>query len=292
MKPIQILCLIAFILTLNSTPVYADETKYDYQTGPLKITLDNKQNLLDLPAGYSYLNKKETKRVFEEWKEPYDGSEIGMVFDDKSQCLAILTFEETGLIKDDDADKLDADELLEDYRRGTEAANKQRKEQGVPELEVVGWDSPPRYDKIHHVLQWAIRGREQGSQEFILNHNAILLGRSGKLCCTVIGDQNQTAQLDAMRTLLSSSIQYTSGNDYLCWKKGDKVSNMTLAGLVTGGAVTAAYAAGKAGLLSKLVAILLGLKKGLVLIIVAIAAFFKKIWNKTTGQHEETKDIT
>ena len=46
MKAIKILCLIAIILALNSTPVYADETKYNYQTGPLKITLDNKQNIL------------------------------------------------------------------------------------------------------------------------------------------------------------------------------------------------------------------------------------------------------
>lgn len=288
MKVFRVFVLLV-LLMLTCTPVYGEEANYNFQAGPQKITLDNKKNTLDLPAGYSYLNKAETAKLYKEHKGPYDDARIAIVFDDNSNCFAVLSYDETGYIKDDDADKLDANALLEEYRRGTAENNKQSKEQGIAELEVVGWDSPPQYDKINHVLQWAIRGHEKGSDLYVLNHNAVLLGRSGRLECVVVGEAVDAAKMDAMRALLASRIAFTPGNDYLSWKKGDKVSDITLAGLITGGAATAAYAASKGGLLAKLGVILLGLKKALILIVVAVGVFLKKIWDKISGKHTENE---
>jgi len=290
MKVLRILALLVLFM-LTSLPAFAEEVKYNFITGPQIITLDNKIGRIDLPAGYLYLNKAETERLYKDNKEPFDNCIMASVFDQNSNCFAILSYEEIGHIKDFDADRLDTDAVLREIRRGTAEANQQRKEHGAAELEVAGWDSPPQYDKIDHVLQWAIRAREKGSGQYVLNHNAVLLGRSGTLGCVVVGQSSDAAKMDAMRALLSKKIVFSPGNDYQSWRQGDKVSDITLASLITGGAATAAYAASKGGFLAKLGALLISLKKVLILIVIAAAGLLKKIWDSASGNPTEKKDM-
>lgn len=287
MKIVRVLGIVLLLMLINLPAAFAEQDDYKFQSGPLKIDLDNGINTLDLPTGYSYLDQAESKKLLESWKEPYNERIIGIVVNDESGCIGYLEYDETGYIKDDDADQLDAEGLLESYREGTRESNKDRVEAGTAEIEIIGWDSPPRYDKKTHVLQWAIRGQEKGAKECILNHNAVLLGRAGTLTLVAAGSETEVAQMDALRTMLSQHVSFTSGNDYESFKQGDKVSDITLAGLVTGGAATAAYAAAKGGLLAKLAALLVGLKKLLIVIVLAVAALFKKIWDVIRNKKDE-----
>jgi len=61
-----------------------------------------------------------------------------------------------------------------------------------------------------------------------------------------------------------------------------------MAGLITGGAAAAAYGAAKVGLLGKIGVLLLGLKKGLIVILAAMAAGFRKLKERMTARKNQT----
>ena len=60
----------------------------------------------------------------------------------------ILEFEEIGYVKDDEKSDLDAQALLESYRRGTEEMNRSREERGSPPIRIVGWHVAPNYNDL------------------------------------------------------------------------------------------------------------------------------------------------
>lgn len=77
---------------------------------------------LNVPEGFKYLNKDQSKYVITKvWHNPETASEnvIGMIFPEnsgpfsESSYVFIITYSEIGYVKDEDADKINYDELLE-----------------------------------------------------------------------------------------------------------------------------------------------------------------------------------
>ncbi len=81
-------------------------------------------------------------------------------------------------------------------------------------------------------------------------------------------------------------VDFQPGNTYAEFNpKIDKIAEYGLTGLIAGGAIAAAAKFGVFGLLLKYgLAAFLFLKKGLILIIVAIVAGVKKFWGNFTGK--------
>ncbi|EDY16401.1 conserved hypothetical protein [Chthoniobacter flavus Ellin428] len=50
---------------------------------------------------------------------------------------------------------------------------------GYPAIELVGWETPPRYDAQSHKMYWAREIRFANSPETTLNYNIRMLGRHG-----------------------------------------------------------------------------------------------------------------
>ena len=107
--------------------------------------------------------------------------------------------------------------------------------------------------------------------ENIVNYNTRLLGRSGVMAVTLVASQDQLESiLDGYQQALAT-YTYTKGHQYAEWTKGDKIAKYGLTGLVVGGG---AALAAKTGLLAKFWKLLL-------VPIIAIAAFFKKIFKRS-----------
>jgi uncharacterized membrane-anchored protein len=201
-----------------------------------------------------------------------------------------MEWEGVGYVKDDEADKLDAKEILESIREGTEEGNKFRAEKGLPPVSVVGWDEPPRYDKERRHMMWAIRGRSQNGET--VNFNTRLLGRGGFLAMNLICGPEQLAGLKPTVEDLLKRTQYVPGKRYADVVKGqDKMAEFGLAAMVIGGAAIAGKVV-KIGLLAKFGKVLLGLvlvlKKGFLLVILAIGAFIKRLFG---GKSEGTTPL-
>lgn len=200
-----------------------------------------------VPAGYGFLNPADTKKLMEIMRNPSHGDEY-LIAPEGMAWFAVLQFEETGYVKDDE--KIDPDALIQSIRDGTEASNEERKSHGWAPLTIVGWRFPPRYDQQSRRLEWAVDAQSEGQP--VVNYNTRILGRSGVTSVTVVAGPEQ---LDQAVTEFKTAIQnfsYVDGERYAEFKQGDKVAEYGLAALVAGGAAAVAVKSGAAKWLWKL----------------------------------------
>jgi uncharacterized membrane-anchored protein len=210
--------------------------------------------------------------------------ELGMLTTEGLGPWIIFEFDETGYVKDDDKDELDADSLLKTLREGQEAGNVRRREMGIEELELLGWAVPPRYNSLTHNLEWATRVRSKNGGGESINYNTRLLGRKGVMEVALVCGPDELDRLIPEYQSIMSGYQYTEGESYAEYREGDKVAQYGLAALVAGGA---AVAAGKMGLFAKLSGLIAKLGKGIIVVVIALGATIKKLYEKLTGKRPE-----
>ena len=252
------------------------EAKLNFQEG--KINLPGNIATLNLPANFRYLNPGDTSRVLEDaWGNPPGAKTLGMIVPAGTSVLTkegwgvIVTYDEDGHVKDDDADAIKYDELLKEMQEGTEANNAERKNAGYPAMTLVGWAEKPSYDKASHKLYWAKELKSAGSPDSGLNYNILVLGRKGVLVLNAVASMDQIEKIRTEMKQVTAFSEFTDGNRYADYdSKTDKTAEYGIAALVAGGV------AAKLGLFGKLFALLLAFKKLLFLAVAgAGAAVFK-----------------
>jgi len=242
-------------------PTLFDLAKWTY--GPSKVSID-KYAQVDLKDGYMFTGAEGTRKILEDRGNPTSGNEYGFLMPTNGGWFVVFRFEDVGYVKDDDKDKLNPDKLLSAIRSGNEQGNKRREKMGTSTMKIIGWEYPPKYNEQTHNLEWAIRAESDGRP--VVNYNTRLLGRAGVMeAILVINPTNLTAALPEFQDVLKG-YTYKSGQNYAEYRQGDKMAKYGLAALVTGGAAALAV---KTGLLST---IILFFKKGIKLIVVAVAA--------------------
>jgi uncharacterized membrane-anchored protein len=282
-KPlISIVCGLALAGSVLASESPAAKPKLNVLKGPAKAQLGNIAQI-DVPSGYAFLDGKSTRAIMKAAGEPTSGNELGYLRPTNAHWSVLFEFSDIGYVKDDDKDKLNADKLLASIKRGTAEDNKERARAGNPPLEVVGWEMPPRYDATTHNLEWALRLTSEGRP--LLNYNTRLLGRKGVMEVVLVVQPDALPEtLPTFRELMAG-YSFQSGNTYAEFRQGDKVAKYGLAALVLGGA---AVGAAKLGLFTGL---LVFLKKGWKLVVVAIAAvaaFIKKAVARIFSRRDET----
>ncbi len=198
--------------------------------------------------------------------------------------FVVFTFDESGYVKDDEGKKLNGDKILATIRKGTEQANKVRKENGWDELVVDGWVRAPYYDASTNNLTWSIKGHSTDGAS--VNHSVRLLGRRGVLKADLVAGPDQMVNAVAVFDSLIATASFARGQRYAEWRKGDKVAAYGLSALVVGGAGVAAV---KLGLFGKLAAVFAKLFAKLgKLILVAVAAALAGLKKLFTRRKEAT----
>jgi len=99
-----------------------------------------------------------------------------------------------------------------------------------------------------------------------------VLGRRGYLSLNAVARMDELAEVKTGMQQLLPMVEFDTGSRYADYDKStDKVAAYGIAALIGGGI------AAKAGLFAKLGALLLGLKKLLIPLVLVVGAFFKKI---------------
>jgi uncharacterized membrane-anchored protein len=259
------------------------QPKFNVTKGPATVPLGSVAKV-ELPEGYVFLDGKAYRALLKAEGEPVNGDELGLLRATNGHWSVIFEFASTGYIKDDEKDKLNADKILADIRRGNDAANKERVRAGNPPIEVVGWDIPPRYDSTTHNLEWAIRGSVEGRP--ILNYNTRLLGRKGVMEVVLVVEPEQlTETLPKFRELLTG-YAFQTGQTYAEYRPGDKLAKYGLGALVVGGA---AVGAAKLGAFAWLAVLFKKAFKLIIIAFVAVAAFLKKIVARLFGRGDDPR---
>jgi uncharacterized membrane-anchored protein len=275
----------------------------DYQDG--EIALRDGLAKIKLPPEFRYLDGKDAQIVLSKiWSNPDSGNRtLGMIVPKDTNLLSpeawvvVVTYEEEGYVKDDDAAKINYDDLLKQMQERVRKANEEREKQGFESIELVGWAEPPHYDSATHKLYWAKRfrfGSSTGDAGDTLNYDFRLLGRRGVLVLNAVASIDQLPAVDKAAPTILSMVDFQEGSRYADFKPGtDKVATYGLAALIAGGVLA------KTGALKGLLALLfaaknwlLGLllagKKVVIVAVAAIAAAIKKFFNKVTGRGDST----
>jgi len=237
---------------------------------------------IQVPAGYVFLDGKQTRAMLEAAGEPVSGNAVGFLSSTNEEWAVYFDYSDIGYVKDDEKDKLDAAKLLKAIQAGNDEGNKERARNGNPPLIIVGWEQEPKYDEKTHNLTWAIRATSEGKP--VLNFNTRLLGRKGVMEVVLVCDPANLQTILPTFNGLLTDYKFNTGESYAEYKPGDKIAKYGLGALVLGGA---AVGAAKLGLLGP---VILFFKKAWKLVIVALVAvlgFFKKLLNKITGNREE-----
>lgn len=253
-----------------------------YQHGEIKV----KDGLatLNVPASFKYLDAKDAKTVLVTlWGNPADQADdvIGMLMPaDMSPVdtnwAVTISYDDSGYVKDDDASKINYDDLLKQMQQGVRDENKDRTDKGYPAIELVGWAAAPRYDAATHKLYWAKDIRFAGEPEDTLNYDIRILGRHGVLDLDAVAGMSQLSEIENRTPDILNMVDFDQGNRYADFDpKADKVAKYGIAALVAGGAVGVAA---KLGLFKLIWVFILAAKKFIIIGIAAIAAFFKKIF--------------
>lgn len=247
--------------------------------GPVAYKL-GKVAELKLPAGYTAIESGSIKGYYELTQNIYSDNKVGVVIGPPpSEWVLVFAYDETGYVKDDDKNALDADKLMKSLTKGQEEANKVRAKQGWDEMKFAGWANQPRYDEKTNNLTWAVKltSSQDGHKEAFLNESIRLLGRGGVMNVTLVTDPTAYNEDSAtVAGLLSRNFEYVAGQRYAEFREGDKIAEYGLAALVLGGAGAAAF---KLGFVQKF-------WKVLVVGVVAIGAFVKKMWSRLMGREE------
>ena len=267
---------------LTSAQLEQLEHNLKYQQGAIKI--QGGYATLNVPTNFNFLDANDAKTVLVKfWGNPPSAVDdtLGMLIPSdtnplKDDCWAVtISYSNDGYVKDDDAAKINYDDLLKKMQAGIQENNKERTQKGYPAMQLVGWATPPHYDAASHKLYWAKELNIEGAGENTLNYEIRVLGRRGVLDLTAIAAMHQLPYIQKQAPQILSMVDFDQGNRYADFDpKVDKVAAYGIAALIAGGI------AAKLGFFKLLLVFLVAAKKFIIIACAAIAAWFRKIFAK------------
>jgi uncharacterized membrane-anchored protein len=232
--------------------------------GPADISLID-QATLKIPTGDFFVPKAEGARIMRALGNVvHDATFVGLVLGSRQndQWLVVIKYIKEGYIKDDAAKDWNADDLLKNLKEGADESNKDRLARGFPEMEVIGWIEPPKYDDVSHRLVWSVLAKDKGAPDDArkdVNYNTYALGREGYFSLNLLSDATRIATDKSAAHELLANLAYQSGKRYEDFSAStDRIAEYGLLALVGG------VAAKKLGLLAVLLAFVLKFAKAII----------------------------
>ena len=159
--------------------------------------IDLRQNIavLDVPAGYAYLDPADTETFLTKICTVYLLVELdtdGMIFpegiDPRSAdgWAVVITYDDSGHVSDSDAASTNFDDLLKTMQKRASDFDPDRQKKGYPTIELRGWAEPPHYDSAAKTVYWAEQFRFGSDAQDTLTYRIRILGREGVLELNVI----------------------------------------------------------------------------------------------------------
>ncbi len=253
------------------------------------IILHNGLAKITLPDDFAFLNPDDAEKMLTQvWGNPPGPSPLGMIVPadfnpfSPNAWAVVISFNEDGYVKDDDASSIDYDKLLAGMKEGVAVESKKRVDAGYTGMELIGWAEAPHYDSSSHKLYWARELKfSDAPNDHTLNYNIRMLGRRGVLVLNAVSDMRQLDNIKAATPKILAMVDFQEGHRYTDYNSStDTVAAYGIAALVAGGL------AAKAGLFKGLLVALLALKKFIIVIFAALAAFIRKFWRKISGKNQ------
>ncbi|TGK82001.1 DUF2167 domain-containing protein [Leptospira noumeaensis] len=237
--------LIGLLISLSSLSAEDDVLKQinnlKYQTG--SVTIGDKLATVNVPKGFKFLDAKQSQFVLHDvWGNPLNEGILGMLFkadqspiSDNFTYAITYAFSEDGYVSDSDANEINYDDLLKSMKEDISEGNEDRKKEGYPTLELVGWANKPFYDANTKKLHWAKEIKFEGDEVNTLNYNIRILGRKGILELNAISDIQKLNLVQKDIPAIIASTEFNDGEKYSDYSPGiDKLAAYGIGGLIAG----------------------------------------------------------
>jgi uncharacterized membrane-anchored protein len=204
---------------------------------------------------------------------------LGMIFPvaidpgDRGSWGVAISYEADGYVKDDEAASIDYDDLLKQLQKSIEDQNSQRTEAGYPNTHLIGWATPPHYNRHTHKLYWAKELSFDNLSVKTLNYNIRVLGRRGVLVVNIVAPMERYPEVERQMPQLIAMVDFTPGNRYTDFtQSNDTVATFGLIALIAGGA------AARGGFFKGFLASIPAKKKRPIVGIAALCAFLVRVF--------------
>lgn len=253
------------------------EVNASLQAGPRKIPVAG-QAQLDLPRGYAFVPAAPSIKLLKALGTRPGDDVSGLIVPDNNEgWFMVVRYIASGYIRDDDARDWKADDLLKNIKAGTEETNQERRQRGLPEVEVMGWVEAPHYEAASHRLVWSLssRAKSGGDDAKGVNYNTLALGREGYVSMNMVTDLAEIESRKPQARLLLAALDFNDDKRYADFNSStDKVAEYGLAALVAG------VAAKKLGLFAVIAAFAVKFAKVIGLAVIAGGAALTKLFRR------------
>ena len=260
------------------------ESALHYKTG--KLSLAGGAVSINIPEQFKFLESADAKYVVEDlWgNPPSTDPPLGLLMPVSSNVTMaggytfIVSFQDMGYVKDDDAAKINYDDLLKEMKKSNVEENEERKKLNLTQLNLVGWAAKPYYDKDRKILHWAKEYGIAGEEVNTLNHDVRVLGRKGVLVLQAVSTMDELDSVNAHINDVLAMVNFTEGNRYSDFDSStDNVAAWTIGGLVAGKVLA------KAGLFAVIL-------KFLKFIIAGVVLAGGAIWRFISGRRKKKEE--
>ena len=156
---------------------------------------------------------------------------VGLAVDVTDGVVVIIEDSDIGYVDRSNLENLRSDHLFNILKTLTEGTNRERRRNGHPTVDVIGYEIEPRHDARLDASYWAIRVRLSDGTESV-NATAVRLTRDGYATVTWVGTAGQFAGRDTIeRTLAPFNLD--EGAHHADFREGDPVADVDLEALVT-----------------------------------------------------------
>jgi uncharacterized membrane-anchored protein len=256
-----------------------------------RVVLGNNLAEVNLNSDFRYLGPEDARKVIVDlWGNPPSrGDSLGMICpadiepSESGSWAVVFTYREDGYVKDDEAAKINYDDLLKQMQQAVRRENEARIKQNFPKVELVGWAASPRYDHETHKLYWAKEFAFADGTVHTLNYDVRVLGRKGVLAINAVAPMSQLTAIQEQMPEIIAMVNFLPGNRYTDYQQGnDKIAAYGLGALILGGV------AAKAGLFKGLIVLIIAGKKFIIIAAIAIGGFFARFFRKRAKPKPES----
>ncbi|GAA0135256.1 hypothetical protein YSY43_20960 [Paenibacillus sp. YSY-4.3] len=278
-----ILVISTLVAPLSASAAAVNETNLNWIQGSDQALPVGDIAQVTINEDYVFLNGADVKAYIRQYGQVPSDLEIGAVFpiDEDAYWVTYFEYVDSGHISDDEKTKIDADKLLDSFKKGTEEVNKEVEEHN--RLYVDGWDIEPTYNESLRSLTWSLLLHDYKGEKLI-NYHVRILTRTGYLSVILASDpENLAADRATMERDILPNLVINPGKTYEDFDPAvDKKSSMGLTGLILGGAgLAVAKKAGLFGLLAVLI------KKFWFVVILPFVWVFNKLRRKGNNKQQE-----
>src|SRR5579859_1171723 len=209
-----------------------DQVQVNWTSGPADASLGTLADI-KIPKGYRFTDSIGAGALLGRMNNPIPQGLVGIIAPESGQWWVVLTYKEIGYVKDVDKGAVDAAAVLKTISDRANRQNEDRTIHNLPLITSVDWALAPVFDAKTHAVEWAVRAKTQSAE--VINHTVRLLGRQGMLDATAVAPYQikAAANLVPLKELVKN-ISFKQGQRYTDYQDGDKVSDIALAGLITG----------------------------------------------------------